>query len=165
MDSCAELAAALLSRCPHLRIVATSRESFDITGETVWTVDPLAPEDASRLFVERARQRRADFVLDEDDEAVLAALCARLGHLPLGIELAAARVATMSVAEILASVETSLGQPRRREPARTGRCGPPSSGASSSSIPPSNGRSGGWRCSSAGSTPPRPRRSRPGCRP
>jgi len=119
VDSCAELAAALLRRCPHLRVVATSREPFDISGETVWRVDPLAPEDASRLFVERARRRRADFVVDEGDEAVLALLCARLDCLPLGIELAAARVATMSVAEILASVEASLGQPtgsRRRRP-------------------------------------------------
>ncbi len=119
VDSCAELAAALLRRCPRVRIVATSRESFDISGEMVWTVDPLAPEDAGRLFVERARTRRADFVVDEDDEVVLARLCARLGHLPLGIELAAASVATMSVAEILASVDRSLGQPtgrRRRRP-------------------------------------------------
>lgn len=121
VDSCAGLAVALLGRCPHLRIVATSRESFDIRAETAWTVDPLAPEDASRLFVERARWQRADFALDEDDEAMLAQLCARLDHLPLGIELAAARVATMSVADILASVGTSLGQVRggrRRSPSR-----------------------------------------------
>lgn len=119
VDSCAGLAAALLARCPHLRIVATSREPFDISGETVWAVDRLEPADARRLFVERARQRRADFVLGEDDEAALAQLCARLEHLPLGIELAATRVATMSVAEILTSVETSLDPgngSRRRTP-------------------------------------------------
>ncbi len=111
VDSCAELAAALLSRCGRLRIVATSRESFGCSGETVWIVDPLEPSDATRLFVERARQRRADFVLGENDEAAVAQLCARLDRLPLGIELAAARVATMPVAEISASVDASLGQP------------------------------------------------------
>ncbi len=110
VDSCAELAGALLTRCPQLRIVASSRQSFGIAGETVWEVAPLEPEAASRLFAERARQRRADFVRDEDDEAVVAQLCARLDRLPLGIELAAARVATMSVVEILASVEASLGE-------------------------------------------------------
>lgn len=112
VNSCAELAAALLSRCARLRIVATSRESFGVNGETVWTVDPLQLDDAVRLFVERARRRRADCVLGEDHEVAVAQLCDRLDRLPLGIELAAARVAIMSVAEILASVEVSLGQPR-----------------------------------------------------
>jgi predicted ATPase len=113
VDSCAELAAALLSRCADLRIVATSREPFGLRGETVWRLDPLDAEDASRLFVERARQRRADFVMGDDDVPVVAQLCARLDRLPLGIELAAARVATMSVAEILTSVEASLDEPSR----------------------------------------------------
>ena len=122
VDSCAELAAALLGRCPHLRIVATSRESLDISGQTVWMVDPLAPGDASRLFVERVRLRQADFVVDEDDEEVVAELCAHLDRLPLAIELAAARVATMSVAEILASVGTSMDEPRgSRRPRRSVR--------------------------------------------
>jgi predicted ATPase len=119
VDSCAELAAALLDRCAHLRMVATSRQSFGSNGEAVWTVDPLEPEAARRLFVERARRRRADFVLDEEDEAPLAQLCARLDHLPLGIELAAATTALMSVAEIRQSIETSLGPlpgSRRRRP-------------------------------------------------
>jgi predicted ATPase len=119
VDSCAELAEALLGRCPNLRIVATSRESFGIRGETVWKVDPLEPEDASRLFVERSRHRRSDFELTEGDVTVVAQLCARLDRLPLGIELAAARVVWMSVAEILTSVETSLGPigGSRRRPA------------------------------------------------
>ncbi|HEX7276671.1 MAG TPA: hypothetical protein VF244_04790 [Acidimicrobiales bacterium] len=100
LDSCAGLAAALLRRCAHVRILATSREPFGIAGETVREVDPLEPEDASRLFVERARPGGAD-------ETVVAQLCARLERLPLGIELAAARVATVPVAEILQSVEAS----------------------------------------------------------
>ncbi|MEA2687382.1 MAG: hypothetical protein QOE93_2577, partial [Actinomycetota bacterium] len=115
VDPCADLAAALLRSCPGLRILATSRESFGIDGEAVLNLDPLPPEDASRLFVERARQRMADFVLGEDDDAALAQLCARLDHLPLGIELAAARVPMMSVAEILTSVESSLAERSGRQ--------------------------------------------------
>ncbi len=111
VGSCAELATALLSGCPNLRILATSREPFGIFGETVVRVDPLEAEDASLLFVERARPRQRHAELDlGQDEALVAKLCARLDRLPLGIELAAARAATMSVAEILTSVETSLGQ-------------------------------------------------------
>ncbi len=120
-DSCTELSAALLGRCARLRIVATSRDAFGIDGESAWRVDPLDAEDASRLFFERARQHRADFVMGEDDEPVVAQLCARLDRLPLGIELAAARVATMSVAEISTSVDTclsELGPSRPRTPLR-----------------------------------------------
>jgi hypothetical protein len=97
----------------------TSRQSLGIQDETVWRVDPLEPVDANRLFIERARPRRADFVAGEDEQAAVGQLCARLDRLPLGIELAAARVATMSVTEILTSVETSLGHLRgnqRRPP-------------------------------------------------
>jgi len=125
LDSCAELAEGLLSRCALLRIVATSREAFGIDGEIVLRVDPLEAEDASRLFVERARRRRADLVLGSDDEAAVDQLCARLDRLPLGIELAAARVDTMSVAEIATSVEASFGDrsgsrrtPPHRRPVR-----------------------------------------------
>ncbi len=122
LDSCAGLAAALLGRCAHVRILATSREPFVIHGEAVREVDPLAPEDASRLFVERARLGVGTaYVLGDDDEAVVAQLCARLDCLPLGIELAAARVATMSVAEIMHSVETSLGELDGRQHRRSVR--------------------------------------------
>jgi predicted ATPase len=57
IDACAELASSLLGSCGHLRILATSRESLGVSGETVWRLDALATEDARRLFVERARQR------------------------------------------------------------------------------------------------------------
>ncbi|HUR95271.1 MAG TPA: LuxR C-terminal-related transcriptional regulator, partial [Gemmatimonadales bacterium] len=119
LDACAGLAAALLGRCRDLRILATSREPFGIAGETVWSVDPLGPDDASRLFVERARQRRPEFVPGGEDQRAIEQMCARLDGLPLAIELAAARVGMMSVAEILASIEA--GRPpagnRRMAPA------------------------------------------------
>jgi predicted ATPase/DNA-binding CsgD family transcriptional regulator len=109
VDACARLAVALLTSCGDVRIMATSRESLDVNGETVWRLDPLGPEDAYRLFVERARQRRPEFMPREETDATVARLCARLDRLPLAIELAAARVSVMSPAEVLSSLESRLG--------------------------------------------------------
>ncbi len=110
VDACAELAAVLLSSCASVRILATSRESLGVSGETVWRVEPLGAEDAYRLFVERARQRQPDFVPSDEVDTAIARLCARLDRLPLAIELAAARVGMMSPAEILASLDAQAGE-------------------------------------------------------
>jgi predicted ATPase/DNA-binding CsgD family transcriptional regulator len=109
VDACAELAAALLTSCADVRIMATSRESLGVSGETVWRLEPLEPEDAYRLFVERARQRQPEFMPSEETDATIAQVCARLDRLPLAIELAAARVSVMSPAEVLSDLETRLG--------------------------------------------------------
>jgi non-specific serine/threonine protein kinase len=100
IDACAELVTSLLTSCAGLRVLATSRESLGVDGETVWRLEPLDPRDARRLFVERARQRRPDYVPGEEADATIGRLCARLDHLPLAIELAAARVSVMSEAEV-----------------------------------------------------------------
>ena len=55
VEACAGFAADVLGSCATVRILATSRESLGVSGETVWRLEPLAPEDAYRLFVERAR--------------------------------------------------------------------------------------------------------------
>jgi predicted ATPase/DNA-binding CsgD family transcriptional regulator len=109
IDACAELTSALLRSCGGLRILATSRESLGVNGETVRRLESLADEDAQRLFVERARQRDAQFIPDADADAAIAALCERLDRLPLAIELAAARIGAMSPAEILSDLESRLG--------------------------------------------------------
>ena len=109
VDACAELAAALLGFCRNVRVLATSRESLGVNGETVWRLEPLGPMDAHRLFVERARQRQPEFTSSEETDATIADVCARLDRLPLAIEIAAARVSVMSPAEVLASLETRLG--------------------------------------------------------
>ena len=108
-DACAELAEALLTTCPKARIVATSRESLGVAGESVWRLEPLDPDDARRLFVERARQRRPGFIPTPEADSTIAELCDRLDRLPLAIEIAAARVSVMSTEEILAGFETRLG--------------------------------------------------------
>lgn len=110
VDACAELAAALLTSCANVRILATSRETLGVNGETVWRLEPLGSEDAYRLFVERARLRQLEFRPGEETDATIEQLCARLDRLPLAIELAAARVSVMSAAEILSSLETRLGE-------------------------------------------------------
>ncbi len=136
IDECAALAAAVLRSCPHVRILATSREPLEVDGETLWRLDPLAPEDARRLFVERARQRRPEFLPNEETDLVIGTLCDRLDRLPLAIELAAARASAMSPSEILADLEAhleELGAVRRQSPsaspqrARRGRMELPAS--------------------------------------
>ena len=103
IDTSAELTDILLERCPHLRIVATSRESLEVDGEYTWKVPSLAIGDeapAARLFRERAAA--AGGVLSDDPAAVSAIVevVERLDGIPLAIELAAARTRTMSVHEI-----------------------------------------------------------------
>jgi predicted ATPase/DNA-binding CsgD family transcriptional regulator len=115
--ACAELASVLLAGCPNLAILATSREVLDVESEAIWRLDPLELEDARRLFVQRARERNLGFVPATETDATIAAVCARVDCLPLGIELAAARVGVMSPREILNSLHTelgSLGSTRRR---------------------------------------------------
>jgi predicted ATPase/DNA-binding CsgD family transcriptional regulator len=98
--------AALLSRSVHVHVLATSRESLGADGEAVIKVTPLALEgaiasDAVKLFVERARAVRADFGLgDERTANAVTEICETLDGLPLGIELAAARMAAMSAVEV-----------------------------------------------------------------
>ncbi|WP_328991246.1 LuxR C-terminal-related transcriptional regulator [Kribbella sp. NBC_01245] len=121
LDACAEFSTTLLGACAKLRILATSREPLGITGEAVWRLEPLRPDHAYRLFLERARERSPELVPDDDTEAAILEICARVDHLPLGLELAAARVSIMSPSEILASLEAHLGElgrPRRSASAR-----------------------------------------------
>ena len=103
VDACAELAVGLLRDCPELHLIATSREPLNVPGEVVWSVPPLVPEDAERLFGERARAHAPRFQGDGEGDAsgAVAEICRRLEGIPLAIELAAARVAVMSPPEIV----------------------------------------------------------------
>jgi predicted ATPase/class 3 adenylate cyclase/DNA-binding CsgD family transcriptional regulator len=97
---------AMLGRAGSLRIVATSREPLGLTGEIGVTVSPLTVEggmtsDAVTLFVDRARTVRPNFeVQDPTDAAAVTEICEAVDGLPLGIELAAARMAAMSAVEV-----------------------------------------------------------------
>ena len=116
----ASLAAAILSGCPQVRILATSREGLNIEGEQILVVPSLAvPDEASdlavldeceavRLFVDRARAVKADFVVDDANAAGVAQVCRRLDGVPLAIELAAARVNAMNPAELAQRLDRRL---------------------------------------------------------
>ena len=115
VDAAAKFAESLLRACPELRILATSRERLGIDGESALPLSPLTVPDADReptlgglgdydavaLFAERAAAAVPGFHLTEDNKTTVARICARLDGLPLAIELAAARLRTMSPGQIL----------------------------------------------------------------
>ncbi|MFE3003131.1 protein kinase [Nocardia sp. NPDC059246] len=115
IEAVATLAQSLLRTCPDVRILATSREALGIGGESVLPVPPLrfpapgahsslggtASYDAVRLFAERAVAAVPGFKLTKDNQGSVVGICARLDGLPLAIELAAARLRTMSTEQIL----------------------------------------------------------------
>ncbi|MET7853701.1 BTAD domain-containing putative transcriptional regulator [Streptomyces avermitilis] len=100
IDAAAELAETLLTHCPGLTILATSREPLGVPGESVRPVEPLLPDPARRLFMERAAAVRPDpeTVLREPD--AVDEICRRLDGLPLAIELAAARLRMLTPRQI-----------------------------------------------------------------
>ncbi|WP_084774255.1 AfsR/SARP family transcriptional regulator [Nonomuraea candida] len=111
----AELADQLLAGCPGLRVLVTGREALGITGESILPVAPLRlppPEadnpldyPAVRLFADRAAAVRPGFEVDAATAAHLVHICRALDGLPLAIELAAARLRTLSVADVAARLE------------------------------------------------------------
>ena len=117
IDAAGRLAERVVARCPDVRIVATSREGLAVAGEQVWPLRTLAvPEpaasteaivsdDAVLLFVDRARASRPDFAIDGANAEPVAEICRRLDGMPLAIELAAARVVSMSPREIAARLD------------------------------------------------------------
>ncbi|MFD2417536.1 BTAD domain-containing putative transcriptional regulator [Amycolatopsis pigmentata] len=96
----AQLAHDLLTRVPALSVLATSREPLAITGEVLCQVGPMSTPEAIRLFTERAATVRADFTLDGKTGDAVTEICRRLDGMPLALELAAARLRSMSVAQI-----------------------------------------------------------------
>ncbi|MFD9305261.1 BTAD domain-containing putative transcriptional regulator [Streptomyces sp. NPDC060048] len=99
IGAAADLAERLLTHCPGVRILATSREPLGVPGETIRPVEPLPPATAHRLFADRGAAARPGFAPDEDPAAV-AEICARLDGLPLAIELAAARLRLLTPRQI-----------------------------------------------------------------
>ncbi|MFD9909014.1 ATP-binding protein [Streptomyces sp. NPDC059063] len=99
IGAAADLAETLLTHCPGLTIVATSREPLGVPGESVRPVEPLPPDPAHRLFAERAAAVRPGFDAEQDAAAV-DEICRRLDGLPLAIELAAARLRLLTPRQI-----------------------------------------------------------------
>jgi predicted ATPase/class 3 adenylate cyclase/DNA-binding CsgD family transcriptional regulator len=102
IDSIAALVVGLVSTCPRLTILATSREPVGVAGEVTWRVPSLSlTNEAIELFTDRARLARSDFVLTDRQVATVEEICRRLDGMPLAIELAAARVRALSLADIV----------------------------------------------------------------
>ncbi|MBY8856895.1 protein kinase [Nocardia sp. CA2R105] len=114
VEAAARLTDTVLRNCPDLRILVTSREPLNIAGESVVRVAPLATPgdqertlhrgprfDAVTLFSERAAAAVPGFQLDDKNQSAVTQICTRLDGLPLAIELAAARLRSMSAQQIL----------------------------------------------------------------
>lgn len=113
----AELVDAILGQAGGVQLLASSRELLDVPGEQQYPIHPLPlpPPDADlgallesaavRMFAERARSQRPSFDLEAQEPRQLAELVRRLEGIPLAIELAAARLRTLSIAEILAGLD------------------------------------------------------------
>jgi predicted ATPase len=129
VEACARLAEGLLRACAELRILATSREPLRIGGErpyrvpsltfaervddreATWTADDvrrLAQYEAVRLFVDRALVVAPDFAVTDINASAVAQICRRLDGIPLAIELAAARLGSMSVEQIAARLDNQF---------------------------------------------------------
>lgn len=107
LDNCEHVIAAaatvveeLLSRCPNLRLLATSREGLRVPGEILWPVPPLRPHDATELFESRVRAAGTRVELTDETRQLIADICERLDGLPLAIELAAARTRAFPVQQL-----------------------------------------------------------------
>jgi predicted ATPase/class 3 adenylate cyclase len=116
------LVGQLLSSCPELKVLATSRTPLRLYGEHEYPVPPLALPDpgrlpsverltqyeAVRLFVERAKAAKTDFSITDESAPAVAEICVRLDGLPLAIELAAARIRLLTVQAMLARLGNRL---------------------------------------------------------
>src|SRR5262249_41271063 len=122
LESCAAISASLLSACPNLHLLSTTREPLKIRGERLYVVPPLespssletrASKDihalleysAIRLFVERASMVQPGFRLTRQNGSKVIDICRHLDGTPLAIELAAARVRSMHVDDIQARLD------------------------------------------------------------
>jgi predicted ATPase/class 3 adenylate cyclase len=114
LDACAQLADTLIRQCPQVTIIASSREALGMGGEQVYRVPSLSlpdakqactpgsvvPFEAVQLFTDRAVLARPDFAVTAQNASNVASICCRLDGIPLAIELAAARLRSLSVEEI-----------------------------------------------------------------
>jgi predicted ATPase len=119
IGGCADVVAAILRKCPEVHVIATSREPLGVDGETIYRVPSLSLPgaddtgsggsdaigspgewDAVALFVERVRSQGIEFALDEKAGPLVVSICRRLDGMPLAIELAAARLRSLSLIDL-----------------------------------------------------------------
>jgi predicted ATPase len=118
IDASAKFCEHIIRHCPKATFLATSREPLGIDGERVYRVPSLSlpgddaetaadltASDAVRLFVERARMQDPGFILDEQSAPLVATICRRLDGIPLALELASARLSSMSLSQVAARLD------------------------------------------------------------
>ena len=132
IEAAAKFCDQVIRHCPRVRFLVTSREPLGIDGERVYrvpslslpgsdaeSVEDLAGSDAVQLFAERARAHQPDFVIDARVGAADAVtICRRLDGIPLALELAAARLSSMSLAQVADAARPALPAADRRQPQR-----------------------------------------------
>ena len=122
LDPSARLVDRIVQHCPGVTVLSTSREALGVEGEQIFAVPPLAAEEATELFADRARAGRPDFDLECEPVGAVAEICRQLDGLPLAIELAAARMRVMSSLDVARRLDTlrllsggSRGAPPRQQ--------------------------------------------------
>ncbi len=120
--SVADVVERLLARCPGVSILVTSQHPLDVSSEVIWALNPFpvphddrGPNDAIDLFTEAALRVAPDTQLDDQVRTVFGAICRKLDGLPLALELAASRLASLTPDELLSTLDrplTALHSPR-----------------------------------------------------
>ena len=119
LSACRDVVAAIVSAGEHVRVLCTSRQRLGVAGESIVVVPPLGVPDPTKdatvaalseadaigLLVERARAVAPDFVLTEENSQAASEICRRLDGLPLAIELASVRLASLSPDDLLARID------------------------------------------------------------
>ena len=121
LSACLQLVTAILSNCPNIKVLATSREELGILGEAIYTMpalpipeqtvdafDQLTEYESIKLFSERAALALTSFQLTKENIQTVVDICRKVDGIPLAIELAAARVNIMQVDEILNQLNESF---------------------------------------------------------
>jgi predicted ATPase/DNA-binding XRE family transcriptional regulator len=121
LEGCAQLINALITSCPNIKVLATSRETLNIAGEAIYympalslpeqenaSLETLAEYEAVKLFAERAMLAFSSFTLTKENAPTVAIICRRVDGIPLAIELAAARVNILHVEQILKQLQDSF---------------------------------------------------------
>ncbi|MCP4965965.1 MAG: hypothetical protein GY926_12105 [bacterium] len=109
IEAAAAMVETVLLACPSVEVLATSRDRLGIPGELLWRVPSLDPDSAAvELFVERAQAVNPAFTPDTGELEIVATLCAKVDGMPLAIELAAARMRSLPVGEILQRLQNDI---------------------------------------------------------
>jgi predicted ATPase/class 3 adenylate cyclase len=121
LEPVARISQLVLRWCPGIRILTTTRQPLGMAGEQLWAAQPLEPDEAAQLFIDRAQAADPTWAPHEREYKEIAAICRSLDGLPLAIELAAARFRALALHELrrllqddlaLLRAKTNLGDPR-----------------------------------------------------